>query len=318
MFNWNKLGKVFTPQAVTGRPWLQEFAQAPSTLVLEDVVRVYFSCRPQPDSNGQYVSYSAYVDLDRADLFKIRDVARQPILKLGGLGEFDEFGTYPVSVIEDGKQVRAYYAGWTRCESVPFNVAIGCALSADGGKTFEKIGSGPVLSYSVDEPFVLSGPKVRRFNGLFHLFYISGRKWKLVGGKAEPVYKIRMATSMDGVRWEKVGKDLIPSRIEEDEAQASPDVFYANGKYHMFFCYRHSSDFRDNKDRGYRIGHAWSDDQLNWTRDDDHPQLHGTPGEWDSDMQCYPNAFECDGQVYLLYNGNQFGRFGFGLAMLEA
>ena len=99
MFNWNKLGKVFTPQAVTGRPWLQEFAQAPATLVLEDVVRVYFSCRPQPDSNGQYVSYSAYVDLDRADLFKIRDVARQPILKLGGLGEFDEFGTYPVSVI---------------------------------------------------------------------------------------------------------------------------------------------------------------------------------------------------------------------------
>ena len=86
----------------------------------------------------------------------------------------------------------------------------------------------------------------------------------------------------------------------------------------MFFCYRHSSDFRHNTDRGYRIGHAWSDDHLNWTRDDDRPQLNGTPGEWDSDMQCYPNAFECDGKVYLLYNGNQFGRFGFGLARLEA
>lgn len=55
-------------------------------------------------------------------------------------------------------------------------------------------------------------------------------------GRAEPVYKIRMATSDDGINWTKLNKDLIPSRIEEDEAQASPDVFYANGKYHMFFA----------------------------------------------------------------------------------
>ena len=27
--------------------------------------------------------------------------------------------------------------------------------------------------------------------------------------------------------------------------------------------------------------------------------------------------FECDGSVYLLYNGNEFGRHGFGIAVLE-
>ena len=42
-----------------------------------------------------------------------------------------------------------------------------------------------------------------------------------------------------------------------------------------------------------------------------------TPGDWDSDMLCYPHVFECDGQVYLLYNGNEFGRYGFGAAVLE-
>ena len=57
-------------------------------------------------------------------------LAEQPILPLGGLGCFDEFGTYPVSVMADGKLdcMRAYYAGWTRCESVPFDTAIGMAL----------------------------------------------------------------------------------------------------------------------------------------------------------------------------------------------
>jgi hypothetical protein len=108
------------------------------------------------------------------------------------------------------------------------------ATSRDEGKTFTKLGSGPVLSFSPDEPFVLSGPKIRRFNETYYLWYIAGRKWKIIDGRAEPVYKIRMASSPDGIHWIKMNKDLIPSRIEEDEAQASPDVFYSNGKYHMF------------------------------------------------------------------------------------
>jgi hypothetical protein len=33
-------------------------------------------------------------------------------------------------------------------------------------------------------------------------------------------------------------------------------------------------------------------------------------------MQCYPHVFASDGKVYLLYNGNEFGRLGFGLAEL--
>ncbi|CAN5430526.1 glycosylase [soil metagenome] len=316
MFKWKKLGKVFAPQEVQGLDWLKEFAQAPATLVFDDFVRVYFSCRPSPDRNGQYVSYSAYVDLDRNDLFKIRRVAQRPILTLGGLGEFDEFGTYPVSVIRDGDLVRAYYAGWTRCESVPFNVAIGCAVSRDGGETFDKLGNGPVLSYSPDEPFVLSGPKIRRFDQRWYLWYIAGRKWKLVSGRPEPVYKIRMAVSEDGIHWVKSNRDLIESRIEADEAQASPDVFFANGKYHMFFCYRYSSDYR-GKLNGYRIGYASSSDLVNWVRDDEKAGIDVSEQGWDAEMISYPHVFALDGKTYLAYLGNQVGRYGFGLAELE-
>jgi len=316
MFYWKKLGKVFTPQEVVGYPWLKEFAQAPATMMLDDVVRVYFSCRPQASANGQYVSYSAYVDLDRDNLHKVLHVAEQPILSLGGLGEFDEFGTYPVSVLRDGKEVRAYYGGWTRCESVPFNVAIGCAVSHDDGKTFRKLGTGPVLSYSPDEPFVLSGPKVRRYNNLWYLFYIAGRKWKLVDGRAEPVYKIRMATSQDGINWVKLNNDLIESRVEEDEAQASPDVFYANGKYHMFFCYRYSSHYR-GKQNGYRIGYASSINLTDWIRDDSKAGIDVSEQGWDAEMISYPHVFDLDGKIYLAYLGDQVGRYGFGLAELQ-
>lgn len=310
------MGRVFNPQEVENRSWLKEFAQAPSVLIFDKFIRVYFSCRPPRDKNGQYVSYSAFVDLNRSNLFEIKNISKKPILKLGEPGTFDEFGTYPVSVIRKGKDVYVYYGGWTRCESVPFNVAIGLAISNDGGVTFRKYGKGPVLSYTPDEPFILSGPKIRKFDDLWYLWYIAGRKWIIADGRPEPVYKIRMASSVDGVDWTKLNKDLIESRIEEDEAQASPDVIFCNGKYHMFFCYRYSSNYR-GKEKGYRIGYAFSDNMLDWTRDDSKAGIDISDEGWDSEMVAYPHVFELDGNIYMLYLGNEVGRYGFGLAQLE-
>ena len=316
MFKWKKSGRVFNPKEVTGRPWLQEFAQAPATLIFDDFVRVYFSCRPAPDDLGQYVSYSAFVDLERDNLLKIRSFSKEPILNLGDLGCFDEFGTYPTSVIREGSTVRAYYGGWTRCESVPFNVAIGCALSEDQGVTFKRLGQGPVIPYSPDEPFVMSGPKIRRFNDKYYLYYIAGKKWIMHEGRAEPVYTIRLATSDDGINWTKHGKELIETRVEDNECQASPDVIFANGKYHMFFCYRYSTDYR-GKDKGYRIGYASSNNGIDWQRDDDQAGLDISDEGWDSEMVSYPHVFELDGKIYMFYLGNGVGREGFGLAQLE-
>lgn len=317
MFSWQKIGRVFDPAAVTGRPWLHRFAQAPATLIRDGALRVYFSCRPPADADGQFVSYSAWVDLDPVHPTRVLRVADAPILQLGDLGTFDEFGTYPVSVIPRGDEVWAYYGGWTRCRSVPFNVGIGAAVSRDGGETFERLGPGPVIGYSPDEPFVMSGPKIRRFGDVFHLFYIAGRRWKMADGRAEPVYRIRMATSRDGIAWTKHGADLIPPRVEPDEAQASPDVHFHDGCYHMFFCYRYSTDYRGHA-RGYRIGYARSDDLVTWHRDDSLAGLMPSESGWDAEMVSYPHVFTLNGETYMAYLGNGVGREGFGLARLEA
>lgn len=315
MFTWKKRGRVFNPLEVENVSWLKEFAQAPSVLIFDDFIRVYFSCRPPADPKGQYVSYTGYVDLNRSNLFEPIRMARQPILPLGEKGCFDEFGIYPTSVIRNGQEVLAYYAGWTRCESVPFNVGIGMAKSSDNGETFTRMGSGPILSYSMHEPFILSGPKIRRFNKQWYLFYIAGSKWIPNNGRPEPVYKIRMATSADGLNWKKENRNLIENTLEEDEAQASPDVFFYQGKYHMFFCYRKSLNFR-GKDGGYRIGYASSDDLLHWEREDSKAGIDISQSGWDSEMVAYPHVFELDGKIYMFYLGNQVGRHGFGMAEL--
>jgi hypothetical protein len=285
-------------------------------LVFDTFVRVYFSCRPKADSQGQYVSHAAYVDLNRANLFDMIGLAAQPVFSLGGRGTFDEFGTYPTSVIRHGDEVRAYYGGWTRCASVPFDVAIGYAISRDGGTTFVKQGTGPVLSASVNEPFVISGPKIRRFGGRWYLWYIAGTKWIPHERRVEPVYRIRMAVSDDGVAWQRHERELIPARLEPDECQASPDVFFANDTYHMFFCYRYSLGYR-GREKGYRIGYATSTDLTTWHRDDAQCGIDVSNDGWDSEMISYPHVFELDGRTLMLYLGNEVGRHGFGLAELE-
>jgi len=315
MFVWEKLGKIFNPLDHSSVDWMKEFAQAPCVLEFSDFIRIYFSCRPSADSTGQYVSYSAFADFSKDGQFRILNVAGKPILELGATGTFDEYGTYPVSVIREGKQVIAYYGGWTRCESVPFNVAIGRAVSNDEGVTFLKSGTGPVLSYDADEPFVLSGPKVRRYDGRYYLWYIAGRKWIMDNGRAEPVYRIRMASSEDGIYWKKEHRDLIEARIYE-EAQASPDVFFKNGRYHMFFCYRYGTGYR-GRERGYRIGYAWSEDKYNWIRNDSRAGIDVSEQGWDSEMISYPHIYETGGVIYMFYLGNGVGREGFGVARLR-
>lgn len=317
MFRWKKLGKIFDPKDLPTKSWMHEFAQSPTVLVGKTTVRVYFCSRPLPGADGQYLSYISFIDLDRDNLLKVLRICERPVLDLGKHGTFDEFGTYPVSVIRDGAEIRAYYAGWTRCESVPFNAAIGLAISRDGGETFQRLGDGPVLTYAPHEPFLLGSPRVRRFGEHWQLWYVAGREWRMIDGKPEPVYKIRMAVSDDGINWIRQGRDLINDKLGEHECQACPDVSYRNGRYHMFFSYR---DIRNYKSRegGYRIGYASSLDMVNWQRDDSLVEIGLSDSGWDSEMVNYPHLIELAGTTYMLYQGNGMGRDGFGLAVLES
>ncbi|MDA8621194.1 hypothetical protein N9L48_00975 [Psychrosphaera sp.] len=321
--NWKKHGRVYSPLHNSTHTWRKEFAQAPSTLILKDRIRVYYSTRSAIEKHGQYTSYSSFLDVSLDDPSKVIYNHDEPILPLGAIGSFDEHGIYPFSAIEHEGSVLGYYAGWHRCTSVPFNTAIGVCKSNDDGKTFKKLGTGPILSYSLEEPFVISGPKIRYFNNTFYLFYIAGNEWILDNGKPEPVYKIRFATSSDGLKWDKANKSIIVDKLDKYEAQASPDVFFQNGQYHMVFCYRHGTDYR-NGERGYRLGYAYSNDLITWHRNDDKLNFKLTSDDetnenlanFDNESVSYPHIFHANGKTFMYYLGNGVGKTGFGLAEL--
>jgi predicted GH43/DUF377 family glycosyl hydrolase len=316
---WEKLGVVYDPTKSENRPdWRYDFAQGINSLIYEDFIRIYFCCREKPDMYGRTVSRMTYLDVDKKDPTKVIQVADHPVIELGGLGEFDEFGQYPFSVIRDGDIIRGFYGGITRCESVPFNAAIGECISRDNGDHFEKIGRGPVLSYSYDEPFIIGSPKIRKFGDIFYMTYCSGRKWTIRDGKrAEVCYKLRMDVSKDAVNWEKWHRNLIQDKLGENESQACGDILYRNGVYHMFYCYRGHEDFRRNPAHSYRIGYALSKDLITWERKDEIVGIDLSEEGFDNEMIAYPHVFETDGETYMLYLGNEVGKYGFGIARLD-
>src|SRR5215831_12630042 len=118
---------------------MKTHAQVPTPLVCDNVIRVYFSSRPE-----HTISLTSFVDLDINDPTKIVRVNEKPILELGKPGTFDEHGIMPSCAVRDGEKVFLYYSGWSRAGSVPYTNSTGLAVSSDGGETFEKISEGPI------------------------------------------------------------------------------------------------------------------------------------------------------------------------------
>jgi predicted GH43/DUF377 family glycosyl hydrolase len=205
-----------------------------------------------------------------------------------------------------------FYAGWQRKQSVTHGVNIGMALSTDG-QSFTRMSNGPILGMSINDPLLVSGPKVRRFNDTYYMFYLSGYKWILTQDGPENRYKIKMATSKNLITWKTCSEFIIPETLNI-ECQAGPDVIKINNLYYMFYSYRDAHNFK-NKERGYRVGLAISNDLKYWDLAD--PGIERSEEGWDSEMMHYPHIFKLEDNYYMLYNGNNFGEEGFGLAILE-
>ncbi|MDP2822986.1 MAG: hypothetical protein Q8O52_09950 [Sulfuritalea sp.] len=318
MFHWTRRGNIFDPTALRPRPWMMEYAQCPTPFLLDaDTVRVIVSTRPERGADGLHVSRPGYVDLSRKDLATILAISPKPLLELGAPGSFDEFGIMPSAYVNNGETAYLYYTGWTRMASVPYTTAIGVAISRDGGRSFAKLGPGPLLGLSLDEPYMVNSPIVRVIDGSWHMWYVAGKRWIETAEGAEIVLRLSHATSSDGLAWQRSQQTVMPA-VLDDECQDLLCPIAIGGRWHAFFAYRNAVGFRTDPGRGYRIGHATSDDLRTWDRDNSAVGLMLSESGWDSRMMCSTQFLELDGRRLMFYCGNDFGRGGFGIAELGA
>jgi hypothetical protein len=299
--NWTKCGLLIAPQE--GPAWARSHAMLPVAEPLDGRLRIYFSAR---DDQGRSHIAGTELDFPPATMPAPALVEPNPVLAPGPLGAFDDSGVTCSALVNVKGRAHLYYTGWTRGQTVPFYVFVGCAVTTDGNR-FEKVSAAPILDRNHVDPYLTGHPSVLVENGTWRMWYASGTGWSVVDGEPRHHYHIKYAESADGIEWRRDGRVCIDYADAGEYALGRPHVVRDGGLYQMWFSRRGDS---------YRIGYAESTDGLGWRRKDEEAGIDVSPSGWDSEMVEYPCVFDAAGERWMLYNGNGYGRTGIGLAKL--
>lgn len=298
---WSKEGLIFCPSGES--EWMHSHASVPiAECIGGDFFKIYFSTR---DRAGR--SFTAYVIVDITRPSKVLELSENPVLTPGQLGEFDDSGAMATWLVNFGEKKYLYYIGWNLGVTVPFRNSIGLAVSPEG-QEFVRAFDGPVVDRSMTEPHFCASCCVLPDNDFWRMWYLSCTGWFMRNGKPEHSYHIKYAESNDGVNWRRDGLVAIDYISEEEYAISRPSVLRDERCWKMWFSSRGTA---------YRIRYAESDDGRNWRRHDSAAGIDVSNVGWDSEMIEYPFVFDHKGLRYMLYNGNGYGKTGFGLAVSE-
>jgi hypothetical protein len=299
---WIKKGVIFNPKNKFS--WMKSYASLPIADKIDDGrFRIFFTSR-----NSKNYSLIGYVEIDIQNPTKILDISKKPILLPGRLGTFDDSGVMAASIVNHKNKKYLYYIGWNQGKNIPFRWAIGLAIGDSKGKKFKKISEGPILERDIVDPYFVSSPTVIKEKNVWKMWYISGTKWEKHKGNLRNPYCLKYAESSDGIKWKR--KDIVSlgfkNKSENRIGRAS--VLKEKEKYKMWYSYAGKS---------YRIGYAESSDGIKWKRKDAKVGINVSKKGWDSEMIEYSYVFKHKNQLYMLYNGNNYGQTGFGYAMLK-
>jgi hypothetical protein len=251
-----------------------------------------------------------YVDVDARNPSRILAVSETPVLDIGEPGAFDDNGVIPISVVRIGEVVRLYYAGYQLGVNVRYLLFSGLAVSHDGGTSFERHARVPILDRSDQELLLRSAAHVAPDGPPWRMWYVAGDRHISAGGTTRPTYNIRYIESDDGIRWPAQGEVAIDLKTGDEYGLGRPFTCAWGGLYRMFYSIRTHS-------LGYRLGYAESVDGRNWVRRDEQAGIDISPLGWDSEMIYGASVMLSEHGTFMFYNGNDYGRTGFGYAVLE-
>ena len=282
--------------------WSKSHAMLPVSIkIKKNIFRIFFSSR---NKNNQ--SNISFIDYDLVKK-KIVYENKNSCFQIGKLGCFDDNGVVASSIIKYNKMLYLYYVGWKPQATTRYSLLTGLAISKNNGKTFKRWSQAPILKNSDKEPYqILTAPCVIKEKKLWRMWYVSGCIWK---NKNLPKYDIKYAYSKDGKSWTQTSKICIKLKPNE-RAIARPSVFKIKNKYYMIYC-------KENRIKTYSFGLAYSSDGLNWKRNDKQFVFNkSNNNSWDGKMQCYPHVIKFKNNFYMFYNGNDYGKSGFGILEL--
>ena len=239
----------------------------------------------------------------------VNEGSERLVLSPGELGTFDESGvSYPWIVHHDGRMFM-YYVGWVAGGRTRFQNYTGLAISDDGGATFRRAQNVPILDRTHEEPFGSGSCAVWIDHDGWKMIYTSFEPWIGDGPQARPCYRLKEAISDDGISWHRTGRVVIDFAPPDEHIIGKPMVLRDGDVTRLWYSHRGNA---------YRIGYAESTNGRDFVRMDESVGIDVSTSGWDSEMIEYAYVFDLNGDRYMIYNGNGFGKTGLGYARLES
>mgnify|MGYP006140108589 FL=1 len=229
------------------------------------------------------------------------------LISPGSPGDTDVAGVMPMQQVKEF----LYYIGWTLRKDVPYHNYLSVAKETPEG--FSKIG--PILAPDIIDNGFSGTFFVIKFLRKYFGYYLSVVGWsKDENGNLNPNYNIRIATSNDGLNWQRLDKTAIDLENKEGGISAIT-ILERKGILHGWFSVRGTKNFRLSASGGYKIVHAFSHDGINWTRDSNFNLLPGL-SDGAKAMVAYPSVYKVKDKLVLFFNGDGFGDDGIFWAWL--
>ena len=297
---WEKIGQIYK-QNIACKNLLTHASNPLALHKKESIYRVFFSGR-----NIENKSSIGWVDIDFESL-QIIDESNSSVLNFSD--DPTSYYSHGISIgnmYETKQQKNILFMGWQVRDGSHWRGDIGRILLSKDLNDLHILDNNPFISFSTEDPISLSYPFVLKVGKEYKMWYGSTLDWSSENG--EMIHLIKYATSSDGTKWQLHGV-AVPYEIGKAQAFSRPTVIYKNNVYHMWYS------FRSGTGTQYRIGYSRSIDGISWVSKDSGIEV--SKNGWDSEMICYPYVFEYRNKLIMLYNGNNYGKHGFGMAEMK-
>jgi hypothetical protein len=300
---WTKLKLLFNVEKFSNKL----FSHASNPVVLKinnNIFRVFYSGRDKYNRSS-----IGYFDFNIDKLQVENNINMNSIFDYGKDDSYYSHGVSIGTIYEVKNELYLLFMGWKIKENEHWRGDIGRLKLTDSLNNLYIENEIPLLGIDNEDLVSLSYPWVIFENGIYKMWYGSTISWTSENG--EMIHVIKYATSINGLNWDRHGI-AIPYEIGIAQAFSRPTVIVNKDGYHMWYSYR--SGVKNEK---YKIGYSFSTDGLVWERRHNDCLLEKSHNGWDSEMVCYPCVFEHNSNIYMLYNGNEFGKSGIGIAILQ-
>jgi len=238
-----------------------------------------------------YYKYSVGVSFSK-DLINWEDYEFNPVIKSNNI-KWEFNGIFePAVIIKDNNYFMWYPSANGGKEH------IGLATSKDG-INWQKYDKNPVISPEFNDGWESSGidePAVIYEDNKFFMWY--------TGMDNNRNYAIGLATSNDGINWQKYDKNpVLRCRIKNNFDQfgvMDPTVFFKNGEFVMLYVGYNSPQGGESY-----INLATSKDGINWQKYDNNPVMtpYDINNQWEAGGLIEPILILDNNKIYCLYSG---------------